>query len=589
MVNIRNYICTATCAVLLLFLAGCNTDAWQSSLDRNTAAFADQAGGKVDPDHLYMTGVQVTLNVKVPDAGKVRAVAFRNQEAYIFHEIYVTADTTYSIVAPQGFDTRIQLVFNDNVLVENREVILTGNLQETYTVSFSKLSAAPHRLMQEDEDPEKNSLTNVSVKNNLEGPTHYSYFSGEVWKMVSDELPERVDAMYSGHVTNYEFYNPQKVSLALVMGNNSGTIKRILGYYYHSPGTYDDITFCDVAEVNYHNYVDGLRSVQFMRKGSNVWEDMDFTSTYKTEMYNGFVNIDSVRGLTFSSKPIPRGMMVGIYYRFNSANQTQRQHLINLGFPSDRLPANFMEMNFSNRQFNVDQRHRSVVLQHDGLTYLGLEDLNSEGDFDCNDLIMRMTPDSVYETLIELDERIDTLASAQPLRWTLAFEDVYRDADFDYNDVVLRIVPNYKAETAEVWVSAYGSDRDMMLYYQSKEGIKELCRLQSLFRGQTFVNTKQGQNYISPVQVATIAWPSTRTAYENAEQLYVTISRGDCPDGCEDLLALRANPGQAPSAILVAEYWQWPMEAISIFREYGLFADWSRRQTEMQYWKWYWK
>lgn len=569
-------------------MVSCSTDGWLSSLERSTADFANQAGGAIDPEHLYMTGVQVTLNVQVPEAGSIRAIAFYDEQAYVFHEIHVTSDTTFSIVVPQGFDTRFQLVFNDLVNVVNREIVLTGELQQTYDVSFRKQSAAPHRLMQ-DEDPEKNSLTNSTVKNSLDGQIYYSYFSGDVWKMVSEELPERVDVALSGHVTNYEFYNPQRISLSLVIGNNGGSVRRVLGYYYHTPGTYDDITFCDIAEVNYHNYVDGLRTVQFKRTNSNEWEDMDFTSTYKTEMVNGFANIDSVRGLTFTSKLLPRGMMVGIYFRFNYVNQQQRQHLLNLGVPSNRLPANFMEMNFSNKQFNVDGKHRSVVLQHDGATYVGLEDLNSEGDFDCNDLIMRMTPDSVYENLVELDERIDTLAAAKPLRWTLAFEDVYRDADFDYNDAVLRIVPNYKTETAEVWVSAYGSDRDMTLYCQSEEGVKELCRIRSLFRGQTFVNTKQGQSFASPVQVATIAWPSTRTAYENATQLYVTVSRGDCPDGCEDLLALHANAGQAPSAILVAEYWQWPMEAISIFKEYNFFADWSRRQTEMQYWKWYWR
>lgn len=579
----------AACSVLLLLIASCETEAWQNSLERNTASFANQAGGKVDPDHLYMTGVQVTLHAQVPDDGWVRAIVFRNQKAYLCHEIYVSSgDTTFTFVAPQGFERDMQLVFSSPLLVTYRDLQLTGSTTQECSVSFHKTVEAPQRLMLDDYD-EKNSLTNASVKNSLNRTPYYSYFSGEVWKVINQELPERVDAMLAGHVTNFEFYNPQSLSLSLVMGNNSGTIKRTLGYYYHSPGTYEDITFCDIAEVNYHNYVDGLRTVQYKRKNSNTWQDMDFTSTYKTEMTSSFMSIDSVRGLTFSTQTLPPGMMVGIYYRFDYANPTQRQHLLELGFPSDRLPYNFMEMNFSNKQFNVDGRHRAVVLQHEKDTYLGLEDLNSNGDFDCNDLVMRMTPDSLYDDLIELDNRIDTLAGAQPLRWTLAFEDTYRDADFDYNDAVIRIVPNYRAETAEVWVAAYGSDRDMTLYCQGETGTTELCRLSSLFRGQTYVNTKQGQSFVSPVQVATIAWPATRSAYENAAQLCLTISRGDCPDGCEDLLALQNNNGQAPSAILVAEYWQWPMEAVSIFQEYGFFADWSRRQTEMQYWKWYWR
>lgn len=589
MVNIRNYICTVTCAVLLLFLTGCNTDAWQSILDRNTAAFTDQAGGKMDPDHLYMTGVQVKLTIHIPDAGSLRAIAIHNQEAYLFHEIYVTSDTTFTMVAPQGFDSRIHLVFNDITRVINREIYLTGNLQEEYEVTFSPSAEAPRRMLMDDED-EKNNLYNLSDQANLTGKPTYSFFSGDVWKMVSEKLPEGLDAMYSGYVTNYEFYNPQAVSLALVMGNNSGTVKRVLGYYYHSPGTYEDITFCDVAEVNYHNYVDGLRTVKFKRKGSDIWEDMDFSSTFRAEMKNGFATIDSVRGLTFSSKPLPRGMMVGVYFRFNYTNMQQRKHLVeDLGIPSDRLPSKFMEMNFTNKQLNVDGLHRSVVLQHNEATYLGLEDLSTDGDYDCNDLIMRLTPDSIYESLIELDNSTDTLTAAKPLRWTLAFENIYRDADFDYNDVVIRIDPNYKTETATVWVSAYGSDDDMTLYYQGKDGVTELCRMRSLFTGQTFVNTRQGQAYVSPIQIATIAWPSSRTAYENAEQLYVTISHGDCPDGCEDLLALQANKGNAPSAILVAEYWQWPMEGVSIFNAYRYFAEWSRRQTETRYWMWFWK
>ena len=50
----------------------------------------------------------------------------------------------------------------------------------------------------------------------------------------------------------------------------------ILGYYYHSKGSYDDFTMVDIVDVVHHDYIDGMSKIQYKNNGDDTWRDANF-------------------------------------------------------------------------------------------------------------------------------------------------------------------------------------------------------------------------------------------------------------------------------------------------------------------------
>lgn len=594
--NIVQRITRIGLLVITLLFMGCNNEPWLNNREQNEVNFSSQAGGAIDSTQFFVTAVLLNVHATIPFSGELYAAVHLNNTPYICYHAHVTSDTTFQLTVPQGYDPYVTFMIDDGYEICYSTVGLNGALNQDADVQLipeNKPLAptrapevqVPYRLAEDTSDKnDRYNPSSMAAKN-----IGYFYFPGNLWRRLDDILPDRQDPELWDHVVNFEYRTSQTVELSMLMGNNGGTTKRILGYYYHSPGTYEDFTMKDIAEVNYHNYIDSVPKAQLRHKGSSGWELIDFSTTFRQEKVTNFTQIDSLRGLTFQLAEMPVGKLGGFYLKWDTPNAEQYRKLLELGIPANRLPAYMTEINFTNKQLNVDGRHRCVITQIDDYLVLGMEDLGITGDYDCNDMIFSITPNTLLDDVVDLENHVDSFIGAKPLSWTIAYEDVYRDNDFDYNDAVIRIKPDYDKQTADIYAAAAGTDQDIILYYDSEDGIQELGNIRRLLGGGTFINTLKGQSYVSPVKIATIAWPRYFTMTKDSPRLIASIRRGDCSQDCSDELAVNITGGQIPSAICVAGEWQWPVEGASIFNTYPYFGEWTRRQQNMQYWSWYQK
>ena len=51
---------------------------------------------------------------------------------------------------------------------------------------------------------------------------------------------------------------------------------RILGYYRHSPGTYQDLEMVDLVDSHSYDYIDGEAKLQYQLDGIDTWYDSNF-------------------------------------------------------------------------------------------------------------------------------------------------------------------------------------------------------------------------------------------------------------------------------------------------------------------------
>lgn len=75
---------------------------------------------------------------------------------------------------------------------------------------------------------------------------------------------EKLDAKQNSWKTcNYELETNGPFYITWVTGHDADQHSHILGYYYHSSNTYDDIKYVDLSETNKWDYIDGLAKVQY--------------------------------------------------------------------------------------------------------------------------------------------------------------------------------------------------------------------------------------------------------------------------------------------------------------------------------------
>ncbi len=615
-------------AFLLLF-SSCDSEE-ASEYERTNAEFVDSLGGNISTQQWWRTAVKLVVNVSTDKPVKMWLMVSKSNQLLLCDYKEINSSGTVTMTAPQGQGDVLYLRYLYKNKISTKDITLTGKTEEFIQIETS--SRQEVRTTRGSTPPE--SLCGYSIK----GDAKYYQFTTEqledYFKMMN-LLRNSVDAKkIAGLNCNYELESNGPFYITWVNGYEAEQRSRILGYYYHSSNTYDDIKYVDLSETHKWDYIDGLAKVQYQFNKdveedgflfkANTWYDANFDmhDTYGISSpnnpdragdnaYNTLViykthgdAISALRGISFKID-VPEGMRVGFYLRADEEPEPEQWSVLkNMGIqPYVSSPSQFMGTCFCaelmNTEGNGRGKHRSFVKKYDEVIWMGMEDLVAGGDHDCDDVIFGVVsdlkilmPKIVDPDLKEPDPEPDPELDVDydgTMPWTIAFEDVNRNPDFDFNDCVIKVIPDYENERCCVWMMAAGSTSRMYLHYDGPDGDTNMGEIHKLFgssNNQTYINTNVALANKGFVQIDCVPWPKGYTMANDAQRFYIEIQRGTCDD-CTDVITLAQEPGKMPEALLVAGEWKWPMEGTNILSVYKDFSGWSRDATRMRFWEWY--
>ena len=608
----------------IMLLCSCSKEETMER-ERTYAEFLDSLGSEVSHLQWWRTAVSLKINVKTDEPVKMWLTILQNGKFYLCDYREVANSMTVTMTAPQGQgQPYLNYIYKGKKY--SQTITLSGKPEEIISVNVNGSSQKARSTRANGTPPA--SLCGNSIQGNAE---YYQFTNTQMndFFAMMDLVKNNLDAKYVlGLNCNYELESNGPFYITWANGYEAEQRSRILGYYYHSSNTYDDIVYVDLSETHKWDYIDGLSKVQYQFGEdvrvdgrlfkANTWYDANFDmhdsygstkannpdrigdDAYNSqEVYYRYGDkIIALRGISFEID-VPVGMRIGFYLRSDEEPLPNQWYLLqSLGIrPYVSEPNKFMGTCFSpenmNEVGNGKGKHRSFIADYDEVIWMGMEDLLNGGDHDCNDVIFGVVadleifmPDIVDPTLAE-DPTTPSLDENEILPWTIAYEDVYRNPDFDFNDAVIKLLPDFENEQCCVTVMAAGSTSRMYLHYDGPDGDMNLGEIHELMgRKQDCVNTKNSMATTPFVEIDCVPWPKGYTMAKDAKRFYIEIQRGTCAD-CTDVITLPDNPGLMPEAILVAGEWQWPMEGMHIFSSYSEFPNWAKDVTKTRFWEWY--
>lgn len=596
--TISRILLTLICSVALI---SCNSDDGTSENQRTSIKFNNLIDGKIDAVQSWKTAISLRINVTTDRASEIIAYSFGLENIILFDRKTISQNGIVTLTVPQGYGNRIMLLYSNGVRRLTSTITLTGAPQQVIDINFPTTEVNAQAASRAATSP---SLYGYDITPNI------GYTDVDITKILDllENVQEGINAESKNLEVNYELISNGPFNVSFLYGYTGCYDSRVLGYYYHSPGTYADMTFVDLTETVMYDYIDGKAKLQYqLDNDTDVWYDANFDyrdgfappytrlvdrlgdDAYNIDLVIGEYGerITAIRGLSYLID-VPEGYRIGFYLkRAEEYNIEQRSSIIGKGIPANVLPLDFVETNFTANALNVDGKLRSFYYQNDGVTFMGFEDAGSNGDFDCNDIIIGVGADLEKELPTVSYPDVDAIIqSYDNMTWTIAFEDIGRNADFDFNDAVIRITPDYDKQTVDVYVCAAGSEEAIYLYYDGPDGDVLLCEIHEALGGGTYINTTSSIVIVPPKYIGTVSWPIEYTINQDAARFYCQIKRGSCEE-CTDIISLNSNPGEMPQAILVAGNWNWPKEGIDISTVYSIFPDWSKDVTKMAFWNWY--
>lgn len=628
---------------ILLLQVGCSSEE-ATEYERVNSEFTDNLGGAVSAQQWWRTAVALRINVTTDEPVMLMLLSPLNGPIILYDCKVLESSGTVTMTAPQGQGNTFSLSYLYKNQLMTQELVLRGTPEEVINLN---LVSNRNAMTRADNPPA--SLCGKSIVGNAQ---YFQFTNSQLnaYYSIMSLDEEKLDAKtVEGNICNYELESNGPFYITWVTGNEADQKSHILGYYYHSPYTYDDIKYVDLSETHKWDYIDGLAKVQYQigrddyvggfQFKANTWYDGNFdmhdvydaTSCNNNDrigdnafamqaIYNRYkTDISALRGISFKID-VPKDMRIGFFLRSDEEKYpNQWAQIVSKGIKpyvsnqNDFKGTNFC-VEFMNIEGNGRGTHRSFIKDYDEVYWLGMEDLIEGGDHDCNDVIFGVVsdlkvwmPDIVDPTLKEKpddpnpddpnpdDPNPDdptpdnpNLEDTDPFPWTIAYEDVNRNADFDFNDAVIKVEPDYENELCCVTVMAAGSTSRMYLHYDGPNGDQNLGEIHDLLgsRNQTYINT-QGVLASTPfAMIDCVPWPKDYTMANDAKRFYIAIQRGTCDD-CTDVITLAHEPGKMPEALLVAGEWQWPLEGTHIFSSYDEFSGWASDVTRTRFWEWY--
>lgn len=623
-----------------LVLSSCSTENGYSEFERTEAYFLETLEGYVSPYQWWKTSVTLNVNVKTTEPVKIWVMsAETGGTLYDYREVTTSGIVQFS--APQGRGTTVYVVGICGRTQKTEAVKLTGRNEENVVLNFtgsgsskakpqakgdwSAMGTRATATSADEPDPVSRTLYGSSVKGDavlveLSDAQRNEY--ADIMNLLIREKSNAKTVM--GFNVDYELESNGPFNITWIAGNCTSNTPHVLGYYYHTPGTYEDIQYVDICETEIYDVIDGKAKVQYQvnqtaideypednlvlgkwyaanfdmedrwgknayflsRRGDNAWNSMAIFERYGR-------NICGLRGITFEIN-VPAGMRLGFYDRAEEKprpDQYDRLVQKNVRPYTDR--DNFKGTSYSAEAMNTinpDGNFRSFIEKGNNMMWMGMENDITGGDLDCNDVIFGVSammeifmPSIVEPDFFPEGEYVDQMP------WTIAYEDLAREADFDFNDAVIKVVPDFENELCCVTVEAAGSPARMYLHYDAPDGtdmvLGEMHEMLGGWVGSR-INTNASVAGTPFVEVDCVPWPKDFTMANDAKRFWIEIQRGTCED-CTDMITLAETPGQIPQALLVAGEWKWPMEGVHIFSAYNSFPNWAKDVTKTGYWGWY--
>lgn len=623
---------------VFLFLSSCSQNESVSEYDIVKSTFFDNINGGISDMQFWKTSVTLNVDVKTKSPVKLWLLSNTSGGGTLYDFAETQQSGSVCLTAPQGLGNTMYIVTECEKEIRATTVVLSGRGDEAIVMDMEKVNAAKGSLdLLQENDVEMLSRKQVRRKastapslygQSILGNAQYYEFTEQqmldYYSLMNLMVKESVTAKENGLNVDYELESNGPFDITWIAGNCASNTPHVLGYYYHTAGTYADIKYVDICETEIYDYIDGLAKVQYKvnNEAASEYEVMpDFWYDANFDMYDRWgqtpnlkvradddcwnamavyerykKNLTNLRGISFTID-VPKGMRVGFYDRAeNDLCPEQYDRLVKKGVVPYTTREKFKGTSYSAEGMNIvyeNGNYRSFIKPMEHVMWMGMENRVRGADLDCNDVIFGVTAEmDIYKPTVEEPDLKPEAEFDDKMPWTLAFEDAARQGDFDFNDAVIKIAPNYEKHECNVKVLAAGSTNRMYLHYDGPDGDVNLGEIHSLLNKNansgdlTKINTTSSIATVQFVDIGNVSWPKNYTMANDAKRFYIEVQRGNCKN-CGDILSLPESPGEMPSAILVAGDWKWPMEGISIFSVYNNFSNWAKDVTNVSYWGWY--
>ena len=187
---------------------------------------------------------------------------------------------------------------------------------------------------------------------------------------------------------------------------------------------------------------------------------------------------------------------------------------------------------------------------------------------------------------IKPDEPETEEGEAKLQDWTLGFENAGTAVDFDFNDVVLKVTPDTKNHTVSVWLLATGAERNTRIYY----GDTYLGEAHEAFGVDpgNMVNTVEEGLHRSPVLLAdNLPWPGSYTMDTHRHLFTIKVTEEDGTETTINSNIMLGDQHDIPQVLCVAGDWDWSLERVNVETSYPLLGSWGRNVHNKEFWNWY--
>ena len=245
--------------VFAIAFSSCSENSGLSEDDGSTGKWPLMS---VDPNQTWMTSQTIQLDITIDKEADITVQTIKNEKVTILGQKHFKQSGVMFVDVPQGIGSSFGVVYDDAVSPKQYRQIKMESQTKVIDVNFQTVSASrginPNAL---------SSISRAATASSLYGNSYindcgYLNFGPWGWGDVQSVLEEAKNAKNNiSALIDYEIKTNTLVAggeytateddilLSFLYGHTGQTGARILGYYYRSPGKFDDIEFKDIAEV----------------------------------------------------------------------------------------------------------------------------------------------------------------------------------------------------------------------------------------------------------------------------------------------------------------------------------------------------
>ena len=232
-----------------LFMTACSEDEITVSSPNNK--WEELIGVTADSNQDWITAVSVKLNIEAEPGSLVTAFTIGDEIPTILGQKEMKGNGVMKLDIPQGIGDSFGLMCSNGSYTEYKRIYLTGEKSFTEDAKFVDTKATTRSVSATETisraTPHDPSLDGSSFY----GTTGYSSFGGWAWESLATALPEGQNVKNNSDIIyDYEFESNGPMYISFLYGYTGNYGSRVLGYYYHSKGTYDDIVYVDIDWKN---------------------------------------------------------------------------------------------------------------------------------------------------------------------------------------------------------------------------------------------------------------------------------------------------------------------------------------------------